>query len=51
MLDLDTRETESKEDWEDEPEGDPNWYQNLQFRLQAAAAGTEDAPSLEKINF
>ena len=37
---VDESEPESDEDWECEPEGDPNYGQNLQFRLRAAAAGT-----------
>lgn len=39
LLDLDESETGSDSDWEVEPEGDANRGQNLQFRLQAAAAG------------
>ena len=39
--DLDESESESDENWDDEAEGDPNWGQNLQFWLQAAAAGTQ----------
>ena len=37
--DLDESETESDEDWDEEPKGDPNQGQNLQFQLQAAVAG------------
>jgi hypothetical protein len=47
--DFDESETESDESWEDELEGDPNRGQNLQFRLQAAAAGLSSLLLLRKI--